>query len=56
MTIQERVRYCRTIEKLEKDKGFCDRVGIVNRSMFQGKTMNQKKSIEGRKVTCQQSL
>ncbi len=41
MTIRERVRCCRTIEKLENDKGFCSRAEVMNKSLFQGRPVGQ---------------
>ncbi len=47
MSIESRVRLCRMIEKMEQERGFCGRAGIVNASTMNGTPASgMKKDIE----------
>ena len=41
MSIQERVRMCRLIERMESKKELCKRLGLENKSTFHGNPLDE---------------
>lgn len=48
MTIEQRIRACRLIERMERQKSFSQKLGLENRSEFHGKRIIR----EERNHTC----
>ena len=50
MSVERRVLLCRLIEDIYKEKEFCDRVGIINVSTFEGAYVDCIKSKQTKAV------
>lgn len=42
MTIETRIRYSRLIEKMQKQEGYREKLGLVNASRFRGKQIEKE--------------
>lgn len=42
MSIEERIRRCRIIEKMQKHESYCKKIGLVNISRFHGNIIYDK--------------
>lgn len=50
MTLDERIFLCRLLEKMEGQEAYCESIGVVDRSSFQGKPVFlwENNDIEGK--------
>jgi len=42
MTVEQRIRTCLLIEKMQKQKDFSEKLGLEDRSEFHGKRINRE--------------
>lgn len=51
MKVEERIRRCRVIEKIDKNQSYAEKIGIGNRSFYRS-IENPEKRMEGRMKEC----
>ena len=44
MTLDERIFLCRLLEKIEEQEAYCESIGVLDRSSFQGKSFSRWKT------------
>ena len=50
MTLDERIFLCRLLEKMEEQKAYCESIGVVDRSMFQGNAVSMWENDESKGI------